>query len=180
MARSRFVLNDGFYLLIFYRYTLFWTVQVVMDKHTRRSKGYAFVSYRFGEDSTRALGAYRFAIVSNDKKSGWRQTYCKPLYHAAAASGLGEQHPLPFLNRAPQRDKHTGFGICQGAAPLVRQMPALGHCSSRVRASDVVAAVIAAPNAPFPALPQATAAARKWHPLPLRRVSGQPCRRAMT
>lgn len=127
MARSRLVLDDGFYLLIFYRCTLFLTVQVVMDKHTRRSKGYAFVSYRFGEDSTRALGAYRFAIVSHDKKSGWRQSRCKPLYHAAAASVLGEQHPLPFLNRAPHRDEHTAFGICQGAVPHVRQMPAVGH-----------------------------------------------------
>jgi hypothetical protein len=38
-------------------------LQVVMDKHTRRSKGYAFVSYRFVEDANRSLGGLRRQAV---------------------------------------------------------------------------------------------------------------------
>jgi len=34
-----------------------------MDKHTRRSKGYAFVSYRFVEDANRSLGGLRRKAV---------------------------------------------------------------------------------------------------------------------
>jgi hypothetical protein len=42
-----------------------------MDKHTRRSKGYAFVSYRFVEDANRSLGGLRREAVMSSCGRFW-------------------------------------------------------------------------------------------------------------